>query len=150
MLVFAAIPFDDLTLEELYGLLRLRSEVFVVEQNCPYQDLDNKDQKCIHILGKNNTGEILAHARIVPPGISYPEYSSIGRVVTSKKVRRTGEGVKLMEYSIGIAQQNWPHHDIKISAQSYLKKFYESLNFRFTGEAYMEDGIPHIGMVLSR
>ena len=137
--------FHELTVDELYELLRLRSEVFVVEQNCVFLDMDNKDQKCVHLLGW--IGEVLAASvRIVPAGVSYAE-PSIGRVVTSPKYRRTGLGKLLMEEAIRITTQLHGNQPIRIGAQLYLKDFYTSLGFYAEGEIYMEDGIEHIEMV---
>lgn len=138
--------FKDLSLDELYGILRLRVEIFVIEQNCPYQDLDNKDQKSLHVIGKNEQGDILAYTRIVPLGISYPKYVSIGRVVVSDTMRGTGEGKRLMENSIAEIKKRWKQ-PIKISAQCYLDKFYTELGFQATGEEYLEDDIPHMAMI---
>jgi ElaA protein len=137
--------FEELTVEEVYALLRLRSEVFVVEQNCVFQDMDNKDQKCYHLLGWK--GDLLAaYTRLVPTGISYPEHPSIGRVVTSPEVRGTGAGKLLMEKSITETITLFGNTPIRIGAQLYLKKFYESLGFVQTGDIYDEDGIDHIEM----
>jgi ElaA protein len=127
--------------------MQLRMEVFVVEQQCVYQDADNKDPACHHLMcweGK----KLLAYTRLVPPGISYRE-SSIGRVVSSPSVRGTGIGKILMQKSIGLLKSLYPTHSIKIGAQLYLKKFYESFSFAQTSEPYLEDGIPHIEMLLN-
>lgn len=138
--------FNDLTNEQLYEMLRLRSEVFVVEQNCVFLDMDDKDQQCHHLLGYN--GDLLAaYTRIVPKGISYDAYASIGRVVTSPKVRGEGRGKELMEESIARLHALYGVVPIKIGAQLYLKKFYESLGFEQCGEVYDEDGIDHIPML---
>jgi ElaA protein len=137
--------FNDLTVDELYTLLRLRSEVFVVEQNCVFLDMDNKDQKCDHLLGWIGD-DLAASVRIVPAGISYPE-PSIGRVVTSPKYRGTGSGRKLMEEAIRLTIQLHGNQPIRIGAQLYLKNFYASLGFIADGEIYLEDGIEHIEMV---
>lgn len=137
--------FHELTVDELYELLRLRSEVFVVEQNCVFLDMDNKDQKCDHLLGW--IGDDLATTvRIVPAGVSYAE-PSIGRVVTSPKYRRTGLGKLLMEEAIRITTQLHGNQPIRIGAQLYLRNFYSSLGFEAEGEIYLEDGIEHIEMV---
>ncbi len=138
--------FDELSLRELYAMLALRAEVFVVEQDCPYQDLDGKDQKSWHVMGWKDD-ELVAVARIVDKGVSYAEYYSIGRVVVSEKVRKDGIGSALMEEAI-----NWIYSDkgevpIKISAQCYLIKFYGALGFQPVGEEYLEDNIPHIAML---
>lgn len=138
--------FDALNNEELYALLRLRSEVFVVEQNCVFLDMDDKDQACHHLLGYK--GDLLAaYTRIVPQGISYDNYASIGRVVTSPQVRGEGRGKELMEESIKRLHGLYGIVPIKIGAQLYLKKFYESLGFQQCGEVYDEDGIDHIPML---
>jgi ElaA protein len=137
--------FHELTVDELYVLLRLRSEVFVVEQNCVFLDMDNKDQECHHLLGWIGD-ELAASVRIVPPGISYNE-PSIGRVVTSPKFRGTGSGKQLMQEAIRLTIQIHGNQPIRIGAQLYLKKFYSSLGFIAEGEIYMEDGIEHIEMV---
>lgn len=139
-------PFADLTNLELYAMLRLRSEVFVVEQNCVFLDMDDKDQHCHHLLGYK--GDLLAaYTRIVPKGISYEEYASIGRVVTSPQARGEGRGKELMEESIKCLHELFGVVPIKIGAQLYLKKFYESLGFEQCGEVYDEDGIDHIPML---
>jgi ElaA protein len=137
--------FHELTVDELYALLRLRSEVFVVEQNCVFLDMDNKDQKCDHLLGWIGD-DLAASVRIVPAGISYPE-PSIGRVVTSPEYRGTGSGRKLMEEAIRLTIQMHGNQPIRIGAQLYLKKFYASLGFIADGAIYLEDGIEHIEMV---
>jgi len=138
--------FDALTPVELYSILQLRNEVFVVEQNCVFQDADNKDQDSYHLMAWEN--EILiAYARIVPAGIAYDAYPSIGRVVTSAKVRNTGIGKMLMQHAIDELQKLFGTASIKLGAQLYLKKFYESFGFSQTSEVYLEDGIPHIEMI---
>ena len=140
-------PFDQLTTQELYAILRLRSEVFVVEQNCVFLDMDNKDHHCRHLMGWN--GPLLAaYSRIVPAGISYGE-SSIGRIVTSPAARGSGIGRELLIRSIDHIYTLYGKHDIRIGAQCYLKKFYESFGFVQKGEIYLEDGIEHIEMLLS-
>lgn len=137
--------FSELTTEELYQILRLRSEVFVVEQDCIYQDLDNKDQKAIHLYFKEND-EILAYTRIFKAGYYY-ENPSIGRVVVSKKNRGKDVGKKIMIDSIEYIKQNIKGKKIELSAQKYLDKFYKDLGFYKTGEDYLEDGIPHQRML---
>ena len=140
--------FDELTSAELYAIMQLRNEVFVVEQNCVYQDADDKDQQSYHLAGWD--GAILvAYTRIIPPGISYDK-ASIGRVVTSPKYRKTGTGKILMQESISKTFRQFNCLEIKIGAQVYLTKFYESLGFFKTGDEYLEDGIPHIEMTLSK
>lgn len=139
--------FNELTPLELYQFLKLRIEVFIIEQNCPYEECDNKDKNAFHVMGKDNQGEIHAYTRLLDAGVSYEHYSSIGRVVTSAKYRNTGEGRRLMNYSLQKISELYPNLNVKISSQSYISKFYESLGFKATGEEYLEDGIPHIGMV---
>lgn len=136
--------FDELTVQELYAILRLRSEVFVVEQNCVFQDMDNKDQQCHHLMGWLND-ELVAYTRLVPPGISY-DYPSIGRVVTSGNARGTGMGKLLMEKSIEEVFRLFGKGTIRIGAQLYLKSFYESFGFVITSDIYDEDGIDHVEM----
>ena len=140
--------FDELTPFELYSIMQLRNEVFVVEQNCVYQDADDKDQQSLHLCGWDEE-KLVAYTRIIPQGISYTE-ASIGRVVTSPAYRKTGAGRLLMQESIGrtFSQFNCPA--IKIGAQLYLKKFYQSLGFVQSSEEYLEDGIPHIEMILKK
>ena len=138
--------FNELTPYELYAILRLRGEVFVVEQNCPYLDEDNKDQKCHHLMGWKND-LLAAYTRIVPVGVSYPDMPSIGRVVTSPSARGGGIGRELMKVSIDKLYDLYGKKPIKIGAQLYLKKFYESFGFMQTDDGYLEDGIPHIEMV---
>lgn len=137
--------FNQLTTEELYQILRLRSEVFVVEQDCVYQDVDNKDQKALHIIGTKN-GEIVAYTRIFKPE-DYFNNVSIGRVVVSQDQRKYGLGKRIMQASLAAIDQRFPNQPIEISAQSYLLKFYTELGFKITGEEYLEDGIPHRRML---
>lgn len=139
--------FEELNVNELYAILRLRSEVFVVEQNCVFLDMDDKDQLSYHLLGWKD--ELLAaYTRLVPPGVAY-DLPSIGRVVTSPAERRNGSGKLLMKKSIEETRQLFGHTPIKIGAQVYLKKFYASLGFEPSGDVYLEDGIEHIAMILS-
>jgi len=138
--------FNELTPYELYAILRLRGEVFVLEQNCPYLDADNKDQKCHHLMGWKD--DLLAgYTRLVPVGVSYADMPSIGRVVTSPAARGAGIGRELMKVSMDKLYELYGQKPIKIGAQLYLKKFYESLGFLQSDEGYLEDGIPHIEMV---
>lgn len=140
--------FQDLSADELYELLQLRSDVFVIEQQCIYRDLDDKDLKCYHLFGRiEETGELAAYSRIVPPGVSYEE-PSIGRVVTSLNHRKSNFGRELMQKGIKELLLLYPGQPIRIGAQTYLIKFYNSFGFMESGEAYDEDGIEHIEMVL--
>jgi len=137
--------FDDLTPKELYQILQLRNEVFIVEQNCPYQDLDNKDLNAFHLMGLGEN-KLLAYSRLLAPGISYSE-SSIGRVVSSPAARKSGIGKKLMAESIIQIHNLFQTDTIRIGAQLYLKNFYESFGFIQEGNTYLEDNIPHIIML---
>lgn len=145
MLDISAKTFQQLSLNELYYILQLRSEVFVVEQDCVYQDVDGKDQKALHIIGKKGD-KIVGYTRVFKPGDYFKE-SSIGRVVVSKKERHLNYGEQLMKASIYAIEANFNTKEIKLSAQKYLEKFYNNLGFITEGEPYLEDGIPHIAMV---
>jgi len=137
--------FNELTTTELYNLLQLRSAVFVVEQNCVYQDIDGKDKDALHVIGvKNNT--IVAYTRIFKPGDYFNE-TSIGRVVVAQNERQHKYGYKIMTASIEAAKDIFNETKIKLSAQIYLKQFYNNLGFIEKGEEYLEDGIPHIEMI---
>lgn len=136
--------FEELTPHELYAALQLRNEVFVVEQNCVFQDADDKDLDSYHLLGYVDN-KLIAYTRLVPPGVIYIE-PSIGRVVTSPSVRGSGAGKELMQESINNCYSLFGKQSIKIGAQLYLKKFYEGLGFAQISDAYLEDGIPHIYM----
>jgi len=137
--------FAALSVDELYAILQLRTEVFVVEQNCVFQDMDGKDAGCMHLMAWEN-GKLLAYTRLVPPGHIYP-IASIGRVVTSPAARGRGIGKLLMQKSIDEVVRLFGNGPIKIGAQYYLLKFYSELGFRQTSEIYLEDGIEHIEMI---
>lgn len=137
--------FDDLAPVELYSILQLRNEVFVVEQNCVYQDADNKDKSCYHFMGWQDE-KLVAYTRLVPPGISFAE-PSIGRVVTSPAARGGGIGRELMERSMQQVTDLFGNTPVRIGAQLYLHKFYTSLGFQQTSAIYLEDNIEHIEMV---
>lgn len=137
--------FKDLSPQELYNILRLRSEVFVVEQNCVFLDMDNYDQLCYHLFAEQNN-QVVATSRVVPPGLIYQQ-ASIGRVVTAPSVRNTGVGKALMHHSIEKLFQLFGQTPIKIGAQLYLRNFYESLGFEKISDVYQEDGIEHIYML---
>ena len=138
--------FSELTVNELYAMLRLRSEVFVVEQNCIFLDMDNNDQIAYHTMGWLD-GELIATTRLFDVDQSYPGYQSIGRVVGSPKHRGIGAGKALMQYSIAECERLFGKHPIKIGAQLYLKKFYNEQGFEQAGEMYYEDEIEHIPMI---
>ncbi|TXS92673.1 GNAT family N-acetyltransferase [Parahaliea aestuarii] len=137
--------FGELTLTELYAALQLRQEVFVVEQDCPYLDLDGLDQGAFHMLCWRG-GKLLATQRCLPPGLAFGQ-SSIGRVVVSPSARGTQLGRELVRRGIDFNLGQWPGSGIRIGAQAYLLDFYSSLGFVADGDEYLEDGIPHIEMV---
>jgi ElaA protein len=157
MMKWIAKTFDELTTHELYAILRLRSEVFCVEQTCVFQDMDNMDQLAVHLMGYQEANgterstpghkdELVAYARIFAPEIKY-DMSSIGRVVIKQEARGTGAGRALMVRSIEELESRFGKVPVKISAQAHLETFYGSLGFESTGEPYDEDGIPHIDMI---
>lgn len=137
--------FDEFTTQELYDVLQLRSDVFVVEQDCVYQDIDGKDQKALHVIGYKNN-KIVAYTRVFKPG-DYFTHASIGRVVVDAKEREHKYGYDIMNASIEAIKEKYNETKVKISAQTYLKRFYNALGFIEVGEEYLEDGIPHIGMM---
>lgn len=137
-------PFEALSVNELYDLLKLRSEVFVVEQNCVYLDLDGKDKRALHLFAEFE-GKIVAHARLFQPGISF-DNASIGRVVVDPHYRDRKWGHELMREGIAAIAKHYGETKITIGAQLYLKKFYESHGFIQSSEMYLEDDIPHIEM----
>ncbi|MDT7828888.1 GNAT family N-acetyltransferase [Pricia sp. S334] len=137
--------FSALGSMELYDVLRLRSKVFVVEQNCIYEDIDGRDRNALHILGKKN-GEIVAYARIFKSG-DYADKASIGRVVVKKDQRKFGYGKDIMKRAVLAVEEHFNDKIIHVSAQLYLERFYHDLGFNQVGDGYLEDGIPHIGMI---
>lgn len=145
MITISTKTFKQLTIDELYAILQLRSEVFVVEQDCVYQDIDYKDQKALHVLGFKNK-KLVAYTRLFKPG-DYFDKASIGRVIVVESERKHRYGYDVMEASIKAINDYYEETQIKISAQVYLKNFYNNLGFNAVGEEYLEDGIPHIGMV---
>jgi ElaA protein len=138
--------FEALTPYELYDIMWLRNEVFVVEQNCVYQDADYKDQKGWHYMGVDEEGKLMAYVRLLPPGVSYEE-PSIGRVLTNPAARGTGVGRVLMQQAIEQCKALFGDVPIKIGAQYYLLQFYSSLGFVQTSAIYLEDNIEHIEMI---
>jgi ElaA protein len=144
---FEAYQFSELTPFQLYDLLALRAEVFVVEQDCVYQDLDGLDQQSLHLLTYNQKGKLVAYARILAAGLSYPDYASIGRVVTSPTVRGGGLGYELMRQAYQVLVDAYGAQAVKISAQAHLQGFYGKLGYIGTGQVYLEDGIPHRAMI---
>ncbi len=140
--------FEGLTNKELYSVLKLRSEVFVVEQNCPYPDMDGKDIYSFHLMGTNEKNKLIAYARLLPADIAFKEVS-IGRVATAQAARRTGAGIELMQNALQIIEDKHGKVPIRIGAQLYLKKFYERFGFVQDSEMYLEDGIEHIEMLMT-
>jgi ElaA protein len=141
------LAFSELSTNQLYAILHARSEVFVIEQNCPYQDMDGCDQASGHLIAWADDGAVAAYLRVVPPGLKYPE-ASLGRVITSKFARGTGIGKELLNKGISACKQAHPEHAIRIGAQHYLEKFYQSFGFETVSEIYLEDEIPHVEMLL--
>jgi ElaA protein len=140
--------FESLSPRDVYALLAARIEVFVMEQNCPFQDADGFDQDAWHLLGWDEPRrELAAYCRIIAPGIKYPE-PSIGRVLTTKNFRRTGLGRALMAEALARTATLHPGHAIRIGAQQRLEKFYEAFGFETVSDTYIEDGIPHVEMLL--
>ncbi len=146
-LEFLCLPFDDLDLKQLYQIMALRQNVFSVEQNCAYLDADGLDYGSWHLMGVHPDGRIRAYARLLPKDLAYPGYASIGRVVTDREARRFGFGKELMRHAMKNLENLFGKTPVKISAQAYLVKFYESFGFKPTGAEYLEDNIPHIAMV---
>ncbi|NNE78414.1 MAG: GNAT family N-acetyltransferase [Pricia sp.] len=146
MLQIKVKSFNQLTTQELHDILQLRSQIFVVEQDCVYEDIDGKDGKALHVLG-TKAGVIVAYARIFRSG-EYFEEAGIGRVAVKKSQRKYGYGKQIMKASIEAVHNHFKESEIRVSAQLYLERFYHSLGFEQVAEGYLEDGIPHIGMVL--
>lgn len=144
-MIFKFKHFSELTTDELYDILQLRAEIFAVEQNCVYNDLDGLDKMAVHQFIRKN-GEMVAYSRLLQPGTRFSNHS-IGRVVVKESERGTGLGIKMMQEAKAFILNKWNAPDIKISAQKYLQKFYEDLGFRIVTEEYLEDGIPHFGML---
>ena len=138
--------FNELSPQELYKIMQLRIEVFIIEQKCIFQDADNKDEGCLHLMGFDNEN-LVAYTRLVPPGYIY-EQASIGRVVTSHLYRDKGIGKELMQRSIETCRQQFGDGSIKIGAQYYLLQFYSSFGFKVISDIYLEDGIEHVYMIL--
>jgi ElaA protein len=140
--------FSELSAAQLYAILKVRSEVFVVEQNCVYQDMDGLDLQCLHLIAWTDDQQVAAYLRVVPPGLKYAEVS-LGRVVSSHTVRGTGIGKKLMVNAMDLVEQNYPGQPVLIQAQSYLENFYQSFGFVTVSDVLLEDGIPHFMMLKS-
>lgn len=142
------IAFDELSTKLFHDIIQLRINVFVVEQNCPYPELDDKDLVAHHVVAQDVNGNVVATARVLPKGVSY-EIPSIGRVVVHEAFRAKKLGHDLMTYTMQETQKLFPNEDVKISAQEHLKKYYEKHGFVKDSESYLEDGIPHIAMIYS-
>jgi len=147
---FRCRAFEDLWVREMHDLYQLRNEVFIVEQNCPYQDIDGLDPHALHLLGlgEGTSGDpmLICYARLLPMGTSYPEHAAIGRVITKQTVRGTGLGHVLMREAMRIVDAEWDTPPLRLGAQDYAIPFYEALGFQSIGEHYLEDGIPHTTM----
>ncbi len=141
--------FSELTTDELYSILKIRTEVFVVEQDCPYQECDGKDQNSLHHWLETDSGEIAAYVRICAPGVSYKE-PSIGRVLVNTAYRKQNLGRRIMRSSMQLCKATFSVGTIRISAQEYLLDFYTSLGFEATKKKYLEDGIPHVEMLKNK
>lgn len=142
---WSSVPFAQLRVDDLYAALQLRSAVFLVEQNCLFQDMDGNDRQAIHLLG-SRAGELLAYARCFPPGIPFAE-ASIGRIATRRDMRGTGLGHQLVERALELVRTTWGPQPVRIGAQARLKDFYRSHGFVDTGIDYVEDGIDHVEML---
>ena len=141
--------FNQLDVNNLYSILKLRSEVFVLEQKCPYLDIDEKDKKALHIFSLDNKDDCIAYGRILKPDDYYKNYTAITRIVIRKKDRNKQLGYELVKKLIEICKENYKEKKIKISAQKHLQNFYEKCGFVFKGENYLEDEIPHCAMYYS-
>lgn len=144
--MYNCIHFSQLSAGDFHDIIQLRINVFVVEQNCPYPELDDKDKEAYHVFYRNNSGELTATARILPPGISYDEIS-IGRVCSALSVRRSGEGKILMQKTMEAIEKIFGKQPVRISAQQYLVNFYSGFGFKQVSEMYLEDDIPHVEML---
>lgn len=146
-ITFICLPFHQLSIYQLYELLKLRQEVFIVEQKCFYLDNDGRDLQGFHLMGMDRDEKLIAYARLLPLDVAYPDYASFGRIVTAPPFRGKMLGKKLMEEVMNQCRFLFPSQALKISAQSYLLRFYESFGFVKIGEEYLEDDIPHHAMV---
>lgn len=148
MFNFAILHYTELALDEFHDIIQLRIAIFVVEQNCPYQELDGKDKESFHLICKNENEEIVATLRILPPHLSY-ETVAIGRIVVHEKERGKSLGHKLIEKSMQFIEEEFGTVPVTLSAQKHLEGFYEKHKFKSTGKEYLEDGIPHVEMYFS-
>ena len=148
-ITWQCLPFAELSLTQLYHAMHLRQAVFVVEQDCPYQDLDGKDKKCYQLICRNGKGDIVATARILPPGLAYSDAAAVGRVVIDDEIRGHGIGHELMDRCIKFCSVEFGNSQIRISAQKHLEQYYGKHDFLTTGNEYLEDGIPHVEMLFT-
>ncbi|GEL78611.1 GNAT family N-acetyltransferase [Tenuibacillus multivorans] len=139
--------FYELSNDELYDILKLRVDVFVVEQNCPYPEIDDFDREARHFFYQKD-GQILAYCRMIPPGVKFKE-ASIGRVITHPSERRTGIGSLMLQEAMDFIDENWENCDVKIEAQAHLQAFYSQCGFETISDEFLEDGIPHVEMLYS-
>ena len=139
-----------MSLEELYAIMVLRQEVFSVEQECAYLDADGLDQVASHLLGRNLENQLISYARILAEGKKYQGHVALTRIVVAKEARKVGAGRELVRNALDVIQQKFGSTPVKISAQTYLIEFYQSFDFKIKGKEYLEDGIPHIEMILNR
>ena len=139
--------FDELTPQELYEILALRQNVFIIEQNCIYEDLDHYDQKATHIFAQNQDQKVIAYLRILPPKTKIKNDYSISRVATCQSIRKLGLGKQLMTKALSTLNKSFSNPPIRISAQKYLENFYQEFGFKTISEPYLEDGISHIEML---
>jgi ElaA protein len=147
MLHFICLPFDQLSLRQLYEIMACRQAVFSVEQECFYLDADGKDLSAWHLIGMDSQGRIAAYARLLPKGVAYPDYQSLGRVLTMDIARGTGAGKELVRQALEQMERLFGEGPIKIAAQTYLIRFYGEFGFQGDGEEFLEDGIPHLHMI---
>ena len=147
-ITWQCLAFSELTAAQLYAILQVRSEVFVVEQNCVYLDMDGADPQCLHLIAWTDDMQIAAYLRLVPPGLKFTE-ASIGRVITSQIARGQGIGKQLIAKGLAQIQTSYPGQAVRIGAQQYLEKFYQSFGFNTCSEMYLEDDIAHVEMLLS-
>lgn len=138
--------FSDLSLEHFHDIIALRIKIFVIEQDCPYQDLDGKDKLAYHLFYTNDKHEVIAATRILEQNISYKEVS-VGRVVVDQGCRGSGMGHEIMKQSMAFVMQKFGAVDVRLSAQKHLENYYEKHGFKSTGKEYLEDGIPHVEML---
>ena len=146
MIAWRLARFDELSPREVHDIFQARAEVFVVEQKCPFQDVDGADPECWHLVGRSAAGSIVAYCRLVPPGTKFAE-PSIGRVITLGSARGTGRGRELMRQAIAHTDKLWPGKALRIGAQRYLERFYGGFGFETVSEPYDEDGIMHVEML---